>query len=89
MLEIREPSLSESAERLLALEELHTIGVLDRNEFVSERMRVLHPQPTRDGMPAGLSAYRQRWGQIHTHLGARRLSWSLQQVVGRLARPFS
>jgi hypothetical protein len=89
MLEIGEPSLSEREERLLALEELHAIAVLDWNELATERARVLDPQPTCDVIPAGLSAYRQRLRRIHTHLGARRLRWSSLPVAGGLARSFS
>jgi hypothetical protein len=35
MPEIREPLLSERAERLFALEQLHQIGVLDRDELAA------------------------------------------------------
>ena len=36
MSEIREPLLSERAEGLFALEQLHQIGVLDRDELAAE-----------------------------------------------------
>jgi hypothetical protein len=89
MLEVREPLPPEGEERLLALEELHEIGFLDRNELVTERTRVLDSQPTCDAMPTGLSTHRQRWRRIHTHLDATRLRWSWLQVARRSARSFS
>jgi hypothetical protein len=44
----RAASLSDREERILALEELRSMGILHRNEFVAEIKAVTDPQPRLD-----------------------------------------
>jgi hypothetical protein len=84
----REASLSDREERIRALEELHAIGILEGDEFTSEMNGVTDPQPRLDPMSPELPAHRRR-RRRHSQVLRGRFSWSLQQVVGGLARSFS
>jgi hypothetical protein len=82
-------SLSDREQRLLALEELHAIGLLDRNELVAETTHVLELQPARNATSPELPADRQSWRRIRMDVVTRRFRCSLLQVVGGLGRSFS
>ena len=74
--DLQEASLSDRKERILALEELHAMGILHRDEFVAEMKAVTDPQPRLVPRSPELPAHRQR-GQ-----GARtRCAWHPRTIA--------
>jgi hypothetical protein len=84
----QEASPSDRQECILALKELHAIGILQGADFLAEMKRVTDPRPRLDPTSPELPAHHQR-RRRHTRVLTRRFSWSLQQVAGGLARSFS